>query len=57
MNAINRIQSVSRTIYGLKKYQDLSPSSIEEEDSFYPGLNNENIPLKYLIQVNHTAQY
>ena len=46
MNAINRIQSVSRTIYGLKKYQDLSPSSIEEEDSSYPGLNNENIPLK-----------
>jgi len=46
MNAINRIQSVSRTIYGLKKYQNLSPSSIEEEDSSYPGLNNENIPLK-----------
>ena len=46
MNALNRIQSVSRIIYGLRKYQDSSPSSITEEDSFYPGLNNENIPLK-----------
>ena len=46
MNAINRIQSVSRTIYGLRHYQKSAPSSIIEENSFYPGLNDENIPLK-----------
>ena len=46
MNAINRIQSVSRTIYGLRHYQKSAPSSIIEKNSFYPGLNDENIPLK-----------
>ena len=53
MNAINRIQSVSKIIYGLRKYQNSSPSSIIEEDSFYPGLNNEDIPLKIFSPKSH----
>lgn len=46
MNTTNRILAVFKTIYGLSSYEDSSPSSIIEEDSYYSGLNNKQTPLR-----------
>ena len=46
MNTIHRISSTFKTINGLNKYIDLSPPSIIEKDGFYPGLDNQDTPLK-----------
>ena len=46
MNKIHRISSTFKTINGLNKYIDLSPPSIIEKDGFYPGLDNQDTPLK-----------
>ena len=46
MNTIHRISSTFKTINGLNKYIDLSPPSIIEKDGFYPGLDNQETPLK-----------
>ena len=53
MNTIYRILSVIKTIKGLSNYEDSSPLSVLESDGFYPGLDNQQIPLK-IFESNHT---
>ena len=53
MNTIYRILSVIKTIKGLSNYEDSSPLSVLESDGFYPGLDNQQTPLK-IFESNHT---
>ena len=46
MNQIRSITSALRTLNGLQNYEHSNPMSVREQDGHYPGLSNENTPVK-----------
>ena len=55
MNQIRSITSAVKTLNGLKIFERSALPSIREQDGFYPGLSNEDIPLKIFHPKNPTG--
>ena len=55
MNQIRSITSAVKTLNGLKNFERSALPSIHEQDGHYPGLSNEDIPLKIFHPKNPTG--
>ena len=55
MNQIRSITSAIKTLNGLQNFEHSVPSSIGEKDDHYPGLSNEDTPLKIFHPKNPTG--
>ena len=55
MNQIRSITSALKTLNGLQNFEQSVPSSIREQDGHYPGLSNEDTPLKIFHPKNPTG--
>ena len=55
MNQIRSITSAVKTLNGLKIFERSALPSIHEQDGHYPGLSNEDIPLKIFHPKNPTG--
>jgi len=55
VNQIRSITSALKTLNGLQNYEHSAPSSVREQDGHYPGLSNEDTPLKIFHPKNQTG--
>ena len=55
MNHIRSITSALKTLNGLQNYEHSGPSYVRDQDGHYPGLSNEDTPLKIFHPKNPTG--
>ena len=55
MTHIRSIRSALKTLNGLQNYEHSAPSYIRDQDGHYPGLSNEDTPLKIFHPKNPTG--